>query len=124
MICFDANVLIEIIVDRKSAKGCRDYVDSISDDMATTILSTDLVMYYAEGNKLDVQPVEQFLRLFTWLPMTDSDADWAFRHFKGKDFEDALQIACAVREGCKRFVTLDRRLSEKYSQTIPVDFLG
>jgi predicted nucleic acid-binding protein len=124
MICFDANVLIEIILERKNAKACRQYIDSAQADMTTTMLSLDLVLYYTERNKLTIEPIEQFLRLFTWLPLTDSDADWAFRHFNGKDFEDALQVACATREGCNRFVTLDRRLTKKYAQEIPIDFLG
>ena len=124
MICFDANVLIEIIVDRKNALVCRDYIDAAKDDMCTTMLSVDLVMYYAESNKLAIQPIEQFLRLFTWLPMTDSDADWAFKNFGGIDFEDALQIACAVREGSKKFATLDKKLAKKYASTLPIDLLG
>ncbi len=124
MICFDANILIEIIVDRKNSLICREYIDAATADMGITMLSVDLVMYYAESNKLDIMPIEQFLRLFTWLPMTDYDADWAFMNFAGSDFEDALQIACAVREGSQKFVTLDKKLAKKYASILPIDLLG
>jgi predicted nucleic acid-binding protein len=123
MICFDANVLIEIIVGRKYAQACKDYIDSAKEDMATTMLSVDLAMYYAESNKLDPIPIEQFLRLFIWLPMTDSDGEWAFEHYANDDFEDALQVSCALREGCNKFATLDGPLSKKYPDVIAVDLL-
>jgi predicted nucleic acid-binding protein len=123
MICIDANVLIEIILGRKNAEICRKYIDSHKEDMATTVLSLDIVMYYTESNKLSLRPVEHFLRLFTWLAITDTDAEAAFKYFEDKDFEDALQISCAVREGCSRFVTLDRGLAKKYSKEIPIDLL-
>lgn len=124
MICFDANVLIEIIVQRKNAQACRDYINSSKEDMATTMLSVDLVMYYTESNKLDVTPVEQFLRQFIWLSLIDSDAEWAFKHFRNKDFEDGLQIACAKREECVKFITLDKPLAKKYAQNIPIDLIA
>lgn len=124
MICLDANVLIEIIIERKNAQACRGYVASVDEDMSITMLSLDLVMYYAEKNKLNSTPVEQFLRQFLWLPMSDSDAEWAFKHFANKDFEDALQIACATREGCSKFATLDRGLAKKYTKVMPIDLVA
>ncbi len=123
MICLDANVLIDIILDRQHFKACRQYIDLAKDDMSITMLSLDLIMYYAESNKLPLRPIEQFLRLFTWLPMTDADAAWAYAHYKAKDFEDALQVACALRERCKTFATLDAPLSKKYSGQIAIDLI-
>lgn len=123
MICVDANVLIEIILRRKSATACRNYIDSTKEDLAITMLSLDLAMYYAESNKLALGPVEQFLRLFVWLSIVDTDAAWAFQYFKDDDYEDALQIAVAIREGCSTFVTLDKSLAKKYSKVIPIDLL-
>ncbi len=123
MICLDANVLIDIILERQHFKACRQYIDLAKDDMAITMLSLDLIMYYAESNKLPLRPTLQFLRLFTWLPMIEADAQWAYAHYKAKDFEDALQIACALRERCNKFATLDSPLSKKYSSQITVDLI-
>jgi predicted nucleic acid-binding protein len=123
MICFDANVLIEIILGRDKALICREFVNKTSDDLAVTILSLDLVMYYAEKHKLNLEPIEQFLRTFLWLPLTEADAESAFQHYKADDFEDALQISCAVRESCATFVTLDKALVKKYHKDIRVKLL-
>jgi len=124
MICFDANVLIEIILGRKNAKKCQQYIDLAKEDMAITVLSLDLIMYYAERNKLDLVYIEQFMRLFIWLPMTDTDAEWAFKQYAADDYEDALQIGCALRERCARFVTLDQGLKKKYAQKLQIDLLA
>jgi predicted nucleic acid-binding protein len=124
MICFDANVLIEIIIGRKNAGACRDYIGLVAEDMAVTMLSVDLIMYYAEASKLKTEPVELFLRQFIWLPLTDSDAEWAFKRFANKDFADALQIACTKREKCNKFTTLDKSLAKKYADVVAIDLLG
>lgn len=123
MRCLDANMLIEIILGRKYEQSCRNYISATTEDLVTTMLSVDLVMYFAENKKLEQKKVEEFLRLFIWLPMTDQDGEWAFSHFNNDDFEDAMQISCAIREGCSRFATLDGGISRKYSNLIAIDFL-
>jgi predicted nucleic acid-binding protein len=81
-------------------------------------------MYYAEGKHLDLFAVERSLCDFVWLGAVEADVTWAFQHFAGKDFEDALQVAIANREGCKRFITLDRALAKKYTPAMPVELLS
>ena len=123
MIFIDANVLLEVILRRRHAKACEDLL--IKDESkAISILSIDLVMYFLERNKLKWSPVKKFLESFIWLPITDSDAQWAFTNIKGNDFEDPLQVACAIREGCRRFVTLDIALSKRYAQNIAIDLIS
>ena len=120
MICLDANILIEVILGRKKATACRELIQRTTDDIAITILSLDLVMYYAEKNKLSLAPIEQFLRTFIWLAIVESDVDKAFKRYTDDDFEDALQISCALRESCTKFVTLDSALAKKYAKDISV----
>lgn len=124
MICVDANVLIEIILERRRANLCQKYIDETDQDLAITILTLDLVMYYAERHKLKLKPIEQFLRLFIWLPMTEADAELAFKSFGGQDFEDGLQLACAGREGCSRFLTLDNNLAKRRPKNILIDLIS
>ena len=124
MICLDANVLIEIILGRTHAQACRDYINSVQDDLAIKLLSLDLLLYFAKSNKLNLPAIEEFLRLYVWLPMTDGDAEWAFRRFAGTDFDDALQIATTIREACTMFVTLDKKLAKKYASDLPVKLLS
>ena len=118
----DANILLEVILQRTHAGACEQFLSN-TEDKAISILTLDLVMYFIEKDKLPWEPVKHFLESFSWLPIVDADAQWAFVNFAGKDFEDALQVACAIREGCGRFVTLDGPLSKKYSQTIATDLI-
>ncbi len=122
MIFVDANVLLEVIQKRIRAKSCEQFLSN-DKNKAISTLTLDLVMYFVERDKLPWEPVKSFLESFSWLPVTDADAQWAFMNFKGYDFEDALQIACAIREGCSRLVTLDRSLSKKYAQDIVIDLI-
>ena len=72
-------------------------------------------MYFVERDKMAWQPVKEFLESFRWLPINEADAQWAFAQFAGDDYEDALQVACSIRENCDKFVTLDKSLFKKYS---------
>ena len=47
-----------------------------------------------------------------------------FKQYADDDFEDALQIACATREACAKFATLDHGLAKKYSRSIRIDLLS
>jgi predicted nucleic acid-binding protein len=124
MICLDANIVLELLLDRKSAQSCRDYIAALNEDVAITVLSISIIMYYAEGKHLDLLAVERVLRDFVWLATVEADTTWAFQHYAGKDFEDALQIAVAKREDCKEFVTLDKSLAKKHTATMPIKLLG
>jgi predicted nucleic acid-binding protein len=126
MICFDANVLIEIILDRGRADLCRARIEkarTAKEDGSITILTFSHVMYYAEANKLNLKNVELLLRTFNLLPLIEVDVAWAGAHYQGKDFEDGLQVACALRENCSRFVTIDRSLAEKYSGQLQIELI-
>ena len=122
MIFVDANVLMEVIEKRRHAAVCERLLTN-EQDKAISLLTLDLVLYFVERDKLAWEPVRTFLESFVWLPLLEADAQWAFTHFGGKDFEDALQISCALREHCQRFVTLDKQLSKKYAAEIPIDLL-
>lgn len=123
MTCFDANILLEIILKRGKSAKCLQQI-RMAREASITALTVNLVMYYAEREGLNLKTTEQFLRQFFWLPLTESDINWAFQNYQAKDHEDALQIACALRENCKRFVTLDKALAKKYAKNIPIDLLG
>lgn len=122
MICVDANILLEVIQKRVRAKACSQFLSN-NEDKAISTLTLDLVMYFAERDKLPWEPIKNFLESFNWLPIVDADAQWAFTNFEGDDFEDALQVACAMREGCNSFATLDGSLSKKYDKAIDINLI-
>lgn len=122
MLFVDVSVLMEVIQKRAHLKICEQFLSN-DKNKAISTLSLDLVMYFVERDKLAWEPVKGFLESFSWLPITDADAQWAFLNFKGDGFEDAIQIACALREGCNSFVTLDRQLSKKYEEAMAIDLI-
>ena len=122
MLFVDVNVLLEVIQKRARLKVCEQFLSN-NKNKAISTLTLDLIMYFIERDKLAWEPVKAFLESFSWLPITDADAQWAFMNFKGNDFEDAMQVACAFREGCSGFVTLDEQLSKKYEQTMMINLI-
>jgi predicted nucleic acid-binding protein len=124
MICLDTNIVLELLLERQRADLCREYVATSIDDLALTPITVSTVMYYAEGKHLDLPSTERVLRSFTWLTTVEADVTWAFEHYAGHDFEDALQVACALREVCSEFVTLDKGLAQKYAAVLSVRLLG
>lgn len=78
----------------------------VIEDKAVSILTLDLVIYCVEKDKFPRELIKVFVECFNWIPIVDADAQWAFTNFNGDDFEDALQIACAVGDGCNSFATL------------------
>lgn len=63
---------------------------------------------------------------FTTLPLLPEDVAWAYENIRDEDFEDALQLAVAVRTGCETFVTFDKHLAKTYSNlpTLEVKLLN
>ncbi|HUS25846.1 MAG TPA: hypothetical protein VMY99_00665 [Nevskiaceae bacterium] len=55
--------------------------------------------------------------------MGTAEVAWAIKYRQNDDFEDALQVACAVLEGCKEFITLDARLANSYGRFIEMRVL-
>ena len=126
MICFDANVILEVVLERERAEGCRGRIEKAKADQGENAISTltfSHVMYYAEARKLNLKNVELLLGTFSWLPVLETDVAWARSRYQGKDFEDALQIACALREGCTKFVTLDQKLAKKYAGQLSIELI-
>lgn len=123
MICLEANIVLELLLDRKLAQACQNYIASTNDEIAITTLSVSIIMYYAESKHLDLVAIERLLREFVWLGAVETDVAWAFQNFGGRDFEDALQLAIANREGCKSFITLDKALAKKYASSELIELL-
>lgn len=123
MVAIDVNVIIEIIENRSRASLCGRYLETCKQPRVVSMLALNLVMYLAEKYKADVAVARKTLEQFRWLPVLPEDGVWAFARFGDRDYEDALQVACAVREGCTRFVTLDAGLAKKYKSDIKIDLI-
>ncbi|MCA9348114.1 hypothetical protein KC867_01750 [Candidatus Saccharibacteria bacterium] len=71
-------------------------------------------MLYFGSKNLPLSTLQGFLSDFEMLSLDSADFDWAFNNIRDSDFEDALQIAIAVRNGCNEFVTFKKNLASTY----------
>lgn len=117
----DANILIEIVLERlKYQAVVRTITEAAAEHkLVTSILSADLLLYYVEREKRDKAGAFNFLRSYQILDMNEADYEWATQNDQG-DFKDALQVACALRHGCKKLITLDAELAKRHNKHIAV----
>ena len=124
LIFLDANVLLEILLTRKNDKAARRLIENNAGHLAVSTLTAHLVVHF--GSKIvDLPILRQFLGDYYLLEMTYMDFDWAFNNARSNDFEDALQLAIAIRNGCNDFVTFETQLYKTYKNlpTIRVKLL-
>lgn len=124
LIFLDANVLLEILLERKNDNAARRFIKNNAGHLAISALTAHLVVHF--GSKVvDLPILRQFLGDYYILEMTYMDFDWAFNNARNSDFEDALQLAVAIRNGCSDFVTFESQLFRVYKDlpTIKVKLL-
>lgn len=110
----DANILLEIVHERTRFDDMVAYIRNHSGRMTISPLTVHLVMHF--GRQIaSRQALRQLLSEFAVLPMTATETNWAFDNICDNDFEDALQLACAINGECDTFATLDARLAKRYA---------
>lgn len=125
MIVVDTNIVVEILEKRSRLPAVLDYLKQNQDEeVAISTLTLSNVFYLLESRKIDAFTAEPLLRSYKIISVKAEDADWAFDHYKGIDFEDALQVAAARREACSAFVTIDKQLAKKYDAFLSVRLIG
>lgn len=117
----DANILLELSMGRARKAKVEENILSLppEDILTVSILSVDILFYYVEKEKRDKTEAYAFVENYRIADMNPADYDWAKANDQG-DFEDALQVACALRHGCKKFLTLDERLAAVHRKHISV----
>jgi predicted nucleic acid-binding protein len=112
-IFLDANVLLEIVLGRDKEVAARKFIESNDENLCISTLTAHLVVHF--GKSIVTLPVlRKLLADYTVLSLDNADFEWAFTNIRGADFEDALQIAVAVRNGCSELVTFDKNLASTY----------
>lgn len=111
---FDANVLIEVVMRRQAAQRVVKFQQNLgSTELTCSTLTGHLVMYFCSKN-YETPYLRDYLSNYSLLSLTETDFAWAFDNARSDDFEDALQIAVAIRSGCDSFVTFDKQLAQTY----------
>lgn len=127
MIAVDANILLELLENRRNVvkvqSAIKQYVET-GEDFAVSALSVSHVFYLAEAHKVPMEMVEQLVLKYKIFDVTATDVDWALARYKGVDFEDAVQVAAAIREKCQVFLTLDTALTKKFGKVLNIELIG
>ena len=115
----DANILLEIILGRLKEDIARQFIEGQDEELYISTLTAHLIVHF--GQSIVSLPILRgFLADYTVLDLTPVDFEWAFMNTRNKDFEDALQIAIAIRSGCGKFVTFDKTLATTYNDLLPI----
>lgn len=111
----DANILLEIIMGRKNKDIAKEFLEASISNLNISALTAHLVVHF--GSSIVELPIlRQFLGDYKILPLDTADFEWAFTNVLSSDYEDALQLAVAIRHGCNKFITFDKHLTETYKR--------
>lgn len=124
MVFLDANILLEIILkDRVKNLQVENFLEAVSEPTAISMLSVHLIMHFGRKERANDEFLEGVIRENELLSLIPEDYEWASVNEKKKDFEDALQMAVAIRAGCETFVTLDSDLAKAYAE-LPIKIMN
>jgi predicted nucleic acid-binding protein len=123
MIFLDANILLEVILkDRLQVSQVQKYLSTISGPTVISMLSVHLLMHFGRKGQVNDEFLHAVINENEILTLIPEDYIWATANERGRDFEDALQVASAVRAQCEAFITLDTRLARAYGY-LPMDVI-
>jgi predicted nucleic acid-binding protein len=116
MVFLDASILLEIILrDRAKKLQVENFLQAVSEPTAISMLSVHLIMHFGRKEQASDEFLEGVIKENELLTLLPEDYEWATVNEKKKDFEDALQMAVAIRAMCETFVTLDNDLAKAYA---------
>ena len=117
----DTNIVLDYFYDRMR-DGCAKTIVLVGQEsmyeMCISILTAINVLYITKKYEARVNP-DDIARLFRFLPQDYEQYSYA-QTIDIDDFEDAMQLACAVGGGCRAFVTRDRDLLDSDIRSIQI----
>jgi predicted nucleic acid-binding protein len=120
----DANVLIEILLDRRLSQQCIQMLEDTSQQYVISALTVHIVWYIAEKYSLNQSKVDEMLSIWEVLPVTANSTKAARERYNGKDFEDCLQAVCAEAGDCDLIVTIDKKFQRHSRTNLPVTLIS
>lgn len=123
-LCFDANVLLETLLEGRLKTAAAYTALEGAGQACISPLTAHLYIYFGTKEKHVLPDLLNDLRMYKILTQDERTTRWAMDNLRGNDFEDALQVGCAVLEGCDRFVTFDARLAKNYGKFIDMQVLS
>lgn len=117
----DTNIVLDYFYDRMRDGFAKTIVlvgQESMYEMCISILTAINVLYITKKYETRVSP-DDIARLFRILPQDYEQYRYA-QTIDIDDFEDAMQLACAVGGGCRAFVTRDRDLLDSDIRSIQI----
>jgi predicted nucleic acid-binding protein len=115
MVFLDANILIELIVPERARYEQVKTLLSGYSEVCMSTLSARLCWHFGRQAGVSDDLIAVIIDSCTLLSLEPTDYHWARENEQGKDFEDALQLACSLRNNCEEFMTLDKNLMKSYN---------
>jgi predicted nucleic acid-binding protein len=119
----DANVLLEMLLEGRRKPDAARKAIARTDQAVISPLVVHLYTHFGKKEKHPLPDLLEDLESYTIIPMAATHVAWAVANRQDDDFEDALQVACAVLHGCKMFVTFDAGLAKNYDKFIRIKLL-
>lgn len=119
----DANVLLETLLIGRKKAAIAVKVLSSAENVVISPLTTHLYVYFGKKENHTVSVLLEDLQAYQITPMNQPVFEWAVANRQYENFEDALQVACAVLGGCDRIITFDRQLANNYRRFIDIQLL-
>jgi predicted nucleic acid-binding protein len=117
----DANILLEVLLPGRQKAALADKY--LQEEAVVSPLTAHLYAYFGTKEGFSIEALTKELALLNYTELGDDEVRWALANCQGDDFEDALQVACAVISGSELFVTLDKPLAQKYQKFINMQVL-
>jgi len=109
----DANIILEILLDRKNNLKARKLIAAHAGKLYISSLTVHIAVYFGQQEQ-ELSVIKTLLSDYHIESLTSQDTEWAFNNVRNDDFEDALQLAVAIRANCQEFVTFDKTLFTTY----------
>lgn len=116
----DANVIIEILLNRRRRRACEQSLSTLSATYHLSALSVHLVYHFCELDRVDPELAKLVVDHLNILPVTAADVATAQRRYKGKEFEDCLQASCAEANRCDEVLTLDSSFAKATGTSLSI----
>ncbi|HHH19394.1 MAG TPA: PIN domain-containing protein [Campylobacterales bacterium] len=134
-IFFDANILLDILIPSRANHQQSIEAYSIICDKYDTLATSENILttieYIASKNGTDCQIIWRFFKslknsfeLYSFGDILEESLEiyyQACRENKKIDFEDLLQLQCAIKNACNAFITQDKGI---HNLDIDIEVLG
>ena len=116
----DTNILMEIMMGRSKTKQISKIFHSPDYEFFISALTVHILYYFAEVEAIDQNFVRKLVGLAKHLPINEKMIVLAQRRYRGKDFEDCLQAACAEQTDCHEILSLDKKFHQNSGTKLKV----